>query len=77
MRLHTQFNKKLNVYAHTDDRDCEVTRTHIPVMSERHAWRIAGLLGLSNWSQGQGGRFQECWYSRRDKRLCIRSGWDI
>lgn len=71
------FVAKLNVHLHSDDRDCEVKYGHVPVMSERHAWRIADALGLANWSQGQGGRFTEVWYSNKRKALCIRQGWDI
>ena len=69
--------KKENVYCHHDDSDCEVLWSYMPVMSERHAWRIADSLGLSNWDQGQGGRFSQVWYDQYRKRLCHRSGWDI
>lgn len=67
----------VNAYCHVDDSDCEVTYSRIPVMSERHAWRIADALGLSNWDQGPGRQFAQIWYDRKSKHLVQRYGWDI
>lgn len=67
----------LNAHIHIDDRDCEVVYYRVPVMSERHAWRIASALGWGDWSQGQGGRFGSLHYDAYKKAVCYTVGWDI
>ena len=67
----------LNAYVHISDDDCEVAYFYVPVMSERHGFRIAAALGWCDYDQGQGGRFSRVWYSHSDKRIWFKSGWDI
>ena len=67
----------LNVYLYTDDSDCEGTDYYVPVMSERHALRIAGKLGWYTWDQGQGGRYSRVSYNVKRKHLQFSAGWSL
>ena len=59
----------------SDDEDAG--QAWIKVMSERHADRMASLLGWYSYKRGVGRPFAHVWYSARKKRLVISFGWDI
>ena len=58
--------------------DCDGGWAWVKVMSERHADRMASLLGWYSYkARGPGRPFADVWYNARRKRLTISFGWDV